>query len=106
MFTRTITSGAYVDLQMATQQAHSLVSRYGMVEFGKNRNYTEETTNDKVKDRINEEIDKIIEQAMQRAKDILCVNHDALNLLVEALMKNGIVGPNDLKQILTNIEKI
>lgn len=106
MFTRTITSGACVDLQMATKQAHNLVSKYGMVEFGKNRNFTEETTNEKVKDRINEEIDKIIGQAMQRAEEILSVNHEALNLMVEALMKNGIVGPTDLKQILKDIEKM
>lgn len=104
MFTKTITSGACVDLQMATKQAHNLVSKYGMSEFGKNRNYTEETTNDRVKDRINEEIDKIIDKAMQRAEEILSVNHEALNLLVEALMKNGIVGPTDLKQILKDIE--
>lgn len=106
MFTRTITSGACTDLEMATKQAHDLVSRYGMVEFGKNRNFTEETTNEKVKDRINEEIDKIISQAMQRAEDILSINHETLDRLVETLMKNGIVGPNDLKKILKGIEKL
>lgn len=106
MFTGTITSGACKDLEMATKQAHDLVSKYGMVEFGKNRNFTEETTNEKVKDRINEEIDKIISQAMQRAEDILSINHEALDRLVEALMKNGIVGPNDLKKILKGIQKI
>ena len=106
MFTGTITSGACKDLEMATKQAHNLVSKFGMVEFGKNRNFTEETTNEKVKDRINEEIDKIISQAMQRAEDILSINHEALDRLVEALMKNGIVGPNDLKKILKGIQKI
>ena len=105
MFTRTITSGARADLHMATKQAHAIISKYGMAEFGKNRNYTEETTNDKVKDRINEEIDKIIDKAMNRARDILSVNHEALDALVEALMENGIVGPNDLKQILKDIER-
>lgn len=106
MFTGTITSGACKDIEMATKQAYNLVSKFGMVEFGKNRNFTEETTNEKVKDRINEEIDKIISQAMQRAEDILSINHEALDRLVEALMKNGIVGPNDLKKILKGIQKI
>lgn len=106
MFTRKTTSGAMVDLQMATMQAHDIISKYGMAEFGKNRSYTEETTNDKVKDRINEEIDKIITKAMNRAEEILSVNHEALDALVEALMKNGIVGPNDLKQILKDIERM
>ena len=106
MFTGAITSGACKDIEMATKQAYNLVSKFGMVEFGKNRNFTEETTNEKVKDRINEEIDKIISQAMQRAEDILSINHEALDRLVEALMKNGIVGPNDLKKILKGIQKI
>ena len=91
---------------MATNQAHAIVSQYGMGEFGKNRSFTEETTNDKVKDRINEEIDNIIEKAMKRAEEILTVNREALDLLVEALIKSGIVGHNDLKQILKNIKKM
>lgn len=106
MFTTTITSGACADLQMATERAYAIVSQYGMAEFGKNRSFTEETTNDKVKDRINEEIDKIIGKAMTRAEEIISVNHEILELLVEELMKNGIVGPNDLKVIFKGIEKM
>lgn len=106
MFTKKITSGARSDLKMATKQAYDIISKYGMVDFGKNRNYTEETTNDKVKDRINEEIDKIISKAMQRADEILSVNHDSLELLVDALMENGIVGPNDLGWLMRDIVKM
>lgn len=106
MFTTTITSGAWGDLQTATKQAYAIVSQYGMAEYGKNRNFTEETTNDKVKDRINEEIDKIISKAMTRTEEILSVNHETLDRLVEALMEKGIVGPNDLKNIFKDIEKM
>lgn len=106
MFTTTITSGAWGDLQMATKKAHAIVSQYGMTEFGKNRNFTEETTNDKVKDRINEEIDKIIDKGMKRAEEILSINHDVLKRLVESLMVNGIVGPNELKDIFKDAEKM
>lgn len=106
MFTTTITSGAWGDLQTATKKAHAIVSQYGMAEFGKNRNFTEETTNDKVKDRINEEINKIIDKAMVRAEEILSVNHETLDLLVEALMEKGIVGSNDLKDIFKDIAKM
>lgn len=105
-FTSTITSGAWGDLHTATKLAHNIISKYGMTEFGKNRNFTEETTNDKIKDRINEEIDKIISKAMARAEEILSVNHEALELLVEALMEKGIVGTNDLNQILKDIIKM
>lgn len=105
-YTQTITSGAQADLQVATKKAYDIVSQYGMAEFGKNRSYTEETTNDKVKDRVNEEIDKIILKAMNRAEEILTLNHDALEDLVEALMQNGIVGTKDLKKILEDIIKV
>lgn len=100
MYTKTVTSGAYSDLCMATQKAHSIISKFGMTDFGRNRNFTEETTSDKVKDRINEEIDKIINKAMARAEAILSVNYDVLTLLVNELMKKGIVGSNDLKVLL------
>lgn len=106
MYTKTITSGAYSDLCMATQKAHNIISKFGMADFGKNRNFTEETTSDKVKDRINEEIDKIINKAMARAEAILSVNDDSLTLLVNALMEKGIVGPDDLKTILKDIVKM
>lgn len=106
MYTKTITSGAYSDLCMATQKAHDIISKFGMADFGRNRNFTEETTSDKVKDRINEEIDKIINKAMARAEAILSVNDDSLTLLVNALMEKGIVGPNDLKTIMKDIVKM
>ena len=71
-----------------------------------NRIYTEEISSDKAKDQMNKAIDKIIGQAMNRADEILNANRESLDLLVDALMKNGIVGPKDLKQILKNIKKM
>ena len=106
MFTNTITSGAWVDIHMATKTAHDIVTQYGMVEFGKNRSYTDETRSEKVTNRINEEIDCLIEEAMTRADAILTANRESLELLVEALMENGIVGPNDLKNIFKNVQKM
>lgn len=67
MFTKTITSGASVDLENATRTAHNIVSKYGMVEFGMNRMYTEETRSEETKNSINAEIDKLIEKANKRA---------------------------------------
>lgn len=107
MFTQTITSGARSDLANATSTAYNLVTKYGMwEEFGMNRIYTEEISSDKAKDQMNEAIDKLISRAMFRAEEILTANRESLDLLVEALMKNGIVGPKDLKKILTNLKKM
>ena len=107
MFTSTITSGARADLASATDTAYNLVAKYGMwEEFGMNRIYTEEISSDKAKDQMNEAIDKLIERAMTRAEEILNENRESLELLVEALMKNGIVGPKDLKKILANLKRM
>ena len=102
LFTDSINAGAYSDLQEATQKAFNVVSKYGMLEFGQNRSYTDDTTNEKVKNRINEEIDKLIKLAEKRAEEIISVNYDVLQTLVESLMKNGIVGPIQLKEIFKN----
>lgn len=107
MFTNTITSGARSDLANATGTAYNLVTKYGMWEdFGMNRIYTEEISSDKAKDQMNTAIDKLIDKAMIRAEEILKANRNSLDLLVEALMKNGIVGPKDLKQILKDLKKM
>ena len=107
MFTSTITSGARSDLASATDTAYNLVTKYGMwEEFGMNRIYTEEISSEKAKNQMNLAIDKLIKKAMTRAEEILEANRNSLDLLVEALMKNGIVGPKDLKQILKDIKKM
>ena len=105
MFTETITSGAAADLANATKTAQNIVAKYGMVEFGMNRIYTEETKSEDVKNNINVEIDKLIEMANKRAEQILNDNIEALEILVEALMKKGIVGKKELDKILKSIKQ-
>lgn len=105
MFTTTITSGAAADLENATRTAQNIVDKYGMVEFGMNRIYTEETKSEEIRNKINCEIDKLIVMAHSRAEQILIDNREALELLVEALMKNGIVGKKELDEILKSIKQ-
>lgn len=104
MFTSTITSGAAADLEEATRTAYDIVSKYGMVEFSMNRIYTEETESERVKNKINTEIDKLIMLAERRAEEILTDNRETLELLVEALMKNGIIGEKELKKLLKGVK--
>ena len=51
------------------------------MEFGQTREYSEE-----VAARIDREVSRMLEQAYDRAKDILRQNKDKLDMLVEALM--------------------
>lgn len=106
MFTNTVTSGARADLANATRIAYNIVAKYGMVEeFGMNRIYTEEIKSEEINNQINREIDKLIAKAMKRAEEILTKNSTFLEMLVEALMEKGIVGPEELEHLLKNIKQ-
>lgn len=106
MFTQTITSGAAADLAAATKTAKDIVTKYGMVDFGMNRIYTEDTKSEEINNQINKEIDELIQKAMKRAEGILTANKTTLENLVETLMKNGIVGTKELKHIFKGIKRI
>ena len=55
---------------------------------------------------MNEAIDKLISMAMKRAEEILTANREVLESLVEALIKNGIVGPTELKNLFKGVNKM
>ena len=99
MYTKTISSGAETDLKMATQIAHSLITKYGMTDFGRNRVYFNEVNSQDVMNRVNDEIDKIIAKGLQRAQTVLKENYAILLTLVNTLMKKGIVNEQELKKI-------
>lgn len=99
MYTKTISSGAETDLKMATQIAHSLITKYGMTEFGRNRVYFNEVNSQEVMNRVNDEIDKIIAKGIQRAEAVLKDNYTFLLTLVGTLMEKGIVNEQELKKI-------
>lgn len=99
MYTKTISSGAETDLKMATQIAHSLITKYGMTEFGRNRVYFNEVNSQEVMNRVNDEIDKIIAKGLQRAEAVLKDNYTFLLVLVGELMEKGIVNEQELKKI-------
>ena len=99
VYTDKISSGARSDLEDATKEAHALISRYGMTEFGANRVILAEVNSQKVMNKVNREIDKIIKKAMKRAEKVIFENYDILITLVDELVKNGIVSEKDLERI-------
>ena len=78
VYTDKISSGARSDLEDATKEAHALISRYGMTEFGANRVILAEVNSQKVMNKVNREIDKIIKKAMKRAEKVIFENYDIL----------------------------
>lgn len=108
MFRKTYTSGAYADLQSATQTAFMVVTRLGMGSDSlKNRIYLNSENypmfSEKAINFINEEVNSVIEKAFERAVNILKENKDILEAIVEALLKNRIMSEYELDKIWKDV---
>jgi cell division protease FtsH len=96
-----VTTGATNDLERVTKLARKMVMEYGMSErlgpltfgekeelvflgreIGEQRNYSEETAQE-----IDQEVRRLVEEAYNRAKEVLTAYRDKLTLLAQRLME-------------------
>ncbi|MGB8656997.1 MAG: ATP-dependent zinc metalloprotease FtsH [Candidatus Zixiibacteriota bacterium] len=108
------TTGAGNDIETATELARKMVCEWGMSEklgpltFGKkeeqiflgreiatHRDYSEETAQE-----IDEEVRRIVEEAENKATDLLDANLDKLHVLAEALLEREILDGDEIDRIL------
>ncbi|MDD5109150.1 MAG: ATP-dependent zinc metalloprotease FtsH [Candidatus Omnitrophica bacterium] len=113
-----VTTGAQNDLEVATNMARRMVTQFGMSErlgnltLGKReglvflgrdimeeRNYSDQTAHI-----IDEEVKKIIDNAYDKAVDILKNNLEKLRLLSNSLLEKEVLSGEEVKKIL-GIEK-
>jgi len=109
-----ITTGAYSDLQIATEIAQNMVTKFGMSEklgnliYGKRdeniflgrdlfqeKNYSEETA--KV---IDEEVKKIIDSCYKKSKELLVSNREKLEKLAERLIEKEVLDSAEVKELI------
>ena len=109
-----ITTGAGNDLEMATNIARTMITRYGMSDklgprtFGKReelvflgREISEQRDySDKVAETIDDEVHSLIDTAYDRAKALLVEHRDKLAALAEYLMEHETADAPDLEKIL------
>ncbi len=115
-----ITTGAYSDLQTATQIAKKMVCEYGMSKLGtltlgrhhhqvflgrdmmEQRDYSEETAK-----AIDDEVRFFVDGSYSRAKTLLSQNIDKLELLTQKLMEKEVVDIDEAKVLLgmENVKK-
>ncbi len=109
-----ITTGAGNDLEMATNIARTMITRYGMSDklgprtFGKReelvflgREISEQRDySDKVAETIDDEVHSLIDTAYDRAKALLVEHNDKLVALAKYLMEHETADAPDLEVIL------
>jgi cell division protease FtsH len=110
----TATSGAGNDLQNATQLARKMVLEWGMSgrfehmalgsqsrevflgeELGKTREYSEKTAQE-----VDEEVQKLLQEAYQRAEEILAGHRDELDQLARMLVEREEVPGEEILRLL------
>ncbi|KKL79504.1 hypothetical protein LCGC14_2014190, partial [marine sediment metagenome] len=109
-----VTTGSSNDIQMATEVAHNLVTRYGMSEklgprtFGKTGDLiflgreisSEKNYSEKVAAQIDAEVNKLITKAMKAAKSIVSRNRKLLDKLAATLMEKEILEHDEFYKIV------
>lgn len=110
LYSNELTAGASSDLAKATRIAKDLITRYGLdEEFTQDRVYLRESDNPMYNDElisvINKRVDKILKQAREYVEKLLLEKKDYLDILVDALMKDGILSAPEIDKIFEEYEK-
>ncbi len=106
-----ITTGAQNDLERITKTAYAMVADYGMSDRIGNVSFNlsqrdddapvfEKPYSDATAQAIDEEVKKIIEEARQRAHELLREKREKLDEMAEALLDKEVLGPEELLDIL------
>ena len=105
------TSGAVSDLKNATATARAIITEFGMIKScGANRTYfcnfdlsDLALLSEESKTKINEEMEKLIEEAYNRAKNVLLENRELLDLIARELIKNDVLDEKDLDRLCASV---
>ena len=111
-----ISTGAQNDLERASEIARSMVMDYGMSrlgrvnyresnrspfltgggnDFGRERGFSEHTCRE-----IDEEVQRIVDESIEKVRDILESRRASLELLAQRLMEREVIDASELKEIM------
>jgi cell division protease FtsH len=113
-----ISTGASNDFKQATEIARLMVTEYGMsdalgpisyAERGRSpflrgadgmAGLTDKAYSERTQRRIDEEVSRLIEEAMQRARELIVRNREALSRVAARLLQTEVVEGDELRRIL------
>ena len=113
------TTGAANDIEKATAIARKMVMEYGMsdrlgpMQYGKpngevflGRDYSrQQDYSDDVAAKVDEEVRRLINAAHEEARSVLERHRDAMERMVEQLLKTETVGPDDVARLFDDVPK-
>lgn len=110
VFLQQTSTGALNDLERATKQAYAMVAYYGMSDnlkdicfydsTGRSEYSIQKPYSDKTAETIDKETQALINEQMQRAKDILLQNKEGHNALAQLLIDKEVITSDDVERIL------
>ncbi len=115
-----VSTGASNDFKQATEIARLMVTEYGMSEALGPVSYaergrspflqgpagmgmaglTDKAYSERTQRRIDEEVSRLVEEAMQRARDIVSHHREALSRVAARLLQNEVIEGDELRRIL------
>lgn len=101
-----VTTGPSNDLAVVTALARDMVSRYGMSEklgpvaFATDQNYRNETYSQDIASKIDAEVTRIIDEAKDRARDVLTTHRKALDSIAEELVVTETMERDEFEKLL------
>jgi len=114
-----VSTGASNDFKQATEIARLMVTEYGMSEALGPISYsdrgrspflrgtegmaglTDKAYSERTQRRIDEEVSRLVEEAMQRARDIVSHHREVLGRVAARLLQNEVLEGDELRRILT-----
>lgn len=101
-----VTTGPSNDLAVITALARDMVSRYGMsdkvgpIAFATDHSYRNETYSQEMAAKIDGEVTRIIDEAKERAREVLITHRAALDAISEELVKTETMEREEFEKLL------
>jgi cell division protease FtsH len=97
-----ITTGAYDDIEKATKLAYSMVTKYGFYDQIGTINL-DDSMSEQTRHLVDQKVREVISETYSRAKQILIMHKDYLEIIANHLFENEILYASDLEILLPNI---
>ena len=103
-----ISTGASNDIEVATNIARDMVTKYGMsdvlgpIDFQGKEPYEIQMFGENIGDKIGDEVKKLIDEAYKNAIDLLIAHRDKLDLIAETLIKQEKINEQQFNKLFGN----